>query len=304
MLAGGDTLQREKMRQAGLEGGARHAGLLEQARARRDQNLGLQGVTPEAITAAQNDPAARAELLSAMLHGQIDPRQLSGYQKDQQGICCGDQSMAAATAPGADLNLVNCMHMMREGKPVALSAIQGNTLLNTMVTPDQQAAYGGNTPTEIGLAEIMDKRASARNHDASAHLSNTKASAGGFKPDSDGTKPTQPTLPAQGAMGDVLGKVVDAESGLTEIPKAADFLAWQANKATTDPRYANGNFALQQWALQGQPPPGAVTLEQMMAGSTPAAPAAASSRKVTRTGTAPDGRRVVQYDDGTVDYAD
>lgn len=189
MLGGGDGVQRERLREAGMEAGVRQADLLEQARQRRDQSLGMNGVTAQSITNVVSgkspvtgqpfDPdvlsTLRGELLSNMFHAKIDPRQLSGYQKDEQGIGWGDQAMAAATTPNADLNLLNRMNIVRNGKPVDLSTVQGDTLINRMVTPDQQAAYGGNTPTQIGLSDIALKGAEATAANARAGASNASA---------------------------------------------------------------------------------------------------------------------------------
>lgn len=188
-LAGGDSLQRQKLAMAGYQAGSRQAGLLEDARTKRDKNMGLQSITPELVgsVVSGRDPVTgqafvpeamdslQGQLVNGLLHAGIDPRELSGYQKDQQGIGFGNRAMEVATAPDADLNLLNRINMVRSGKPVNLSTIQDGTLLSAMVTPDQQAAVGGNTPTQVGLADIMAKGARADASNASAVAAHARA---------------------------------------------------------------------------------------------------------------------------------
>jgi hypothetical protein len=251
VLGGGPQL-RQQAYQLGMETGARQADLLEQARTRRDQNLGLQAITPDAITAAQTDPDAAASLVSAMFHAKLDPRQLSGYQKDQQGIGFRNDAMAAAQDPSVSLDSLNRRMLVIGGKPVDLTHVADGVAYNPMVDPHSQTI----DPTQVGLAEIMlrgaqaaQANAGAREHDAQARLADTKTAAGGFAPDHGETKPT---LPPISALGATLGQGYDKATGLVTIPpeKMQQFLAWQAGKAKDDPRYNNGAFALQHYASE------------------------------------------------------
>lgn len=251
-IMGGGKQMRQQAYDMGVTQQARQADLLEQARTRRDQNLGLQAITPETVGAAQADPQAAAELVSAMLHAKIDPRHLSGYQKDQQSIGFRKDAMAAAEDPNVSLDSINRRMLVIGGKPVDLTNVSGGVAFNPMVDPHSQTI----DPTQVGLAEMMLKgaqaeqaNAGARAHDAQARLANTKADAGGFKP---GSKDPKPTLPPLGALGATLGQGYDKATGLVTIPpeKMQQFLAWQAEKAQGDPRYNNGAFALQHYASE------------------------------------------------------
>lgn len=249
ILGGGKQL-RQQAYDMGVTQGARQADLLEQARLRRDQNLGLQAVTPDAVRVALSDPASESSLVSALFHAGIDPRQLSGYQKDQQGIGFRNDAMAAALNPSTDLDSLNRRLMVIGGKPVDLTHVADGVAYNPMLDPHSQTI----DPTQVGLAEIMlrgaqsaQANAGARKYDAQARLANVKADAGGFKPDSKESKPTLPPISMLGAM---LGEGYDKETGMVRIPpeKTQQFLAWQAEKAATDPRYNNGAYALQHYA--------------------------------------------------------
>lgn len=156
--------------QTGMLRGAQGADLLEQARQRRNQNLALAAITPEKIAAAQADPTGPGsyDLAAALIQADRDPRQIAEYGKTEQGIGWGNQAMTAATAPNADLNLLNRINMVRNGKPVDLSKVEGNTLISPMVTPGLQASLGGNVPTAVGQSDITAALARAGASNASA----------------------------------------------------------------------------------------------------------------------------------------
>lgn len=289
ILGGGKQL-RQRAYDTGITQGARQADLLEQARTRRDHNLGLQAVTPQRIQSfiSGNDPTTglpldaevkaslQGQLLNGLLHGGIDPRQLSGYQKDQQGIGFRNDAMTAATDPNVSLDSLNRRLMVINGKPVDLTHVADGVAYNPMLDPHSQTI----DPTQVGLAEIMlrgaqaaQANAGARRNDAQARLASTKADAGGFAPNS---KDSKPTLPAISALGAALGQGYDPKTGQVTIPpeKMREFLAWQADKAATDPRYNNGDYALQHYAseaplgagIHDQPEDvGALSLDSMMA---------------------------------------
>lgn len=251
VLGGGGQLKQQAY-QMGVETGARQAGLLEQARKLRDANLARAAITPEAITSAQTDPNGSASLVSALLHADKDPRELSGYQKDEQHIDFNRDAMAAATDPTVPLDSLNRRMIVIGGKPVDLTKIEGDVALNPMVSPGAQTI----APTQIGLADMMLKgaqagaaNAAAGEHAANTRLADTKTAAGGFAPDHGETKPT---LPPIGLLGAMLGQGYDKATGTVSIPpeKVQQFAAWQARKAESDPRYNNGAFALQHYASE------------------------------------------------------
>lgn len=300
LLGGGNQLQEMQARQAGLLAGMRQASMLEDARKKRDAAMGLEQITPQAIqnvmspvdpvTGQPYMPEVRAQfqgdLVSAMLRAHQDPRQVSGYLKDQQGIDWGNQAMAAATGEHPDLNLVNRINMVRSGKPEVLTSVDGGTLIDRMVTPDQQAAQGGNAPTQLSLADMAIKAAQANEHNARARLLDSQAEAGGGSRKAGGW--SKPTLPPLGALGATLGQGYDKDTGLVTIPpdKMQHFLTWQASKAEQDPRYNNGAFALQHYASEAPlgtgvhdtpADVGATSLTEMMGGA-PRALAPATSR--------------------------
>lgn len=266
LAGGGGAAQRAY--DTGMLQGSRQAGLLEDARMKRDKNMGLEAITPQLLgsVASGRDPitgeafapeaadSLQGQLLNGLLHAGIDPRQFSGYQKDQQGIGFGNRAMEVAMAPHPDLNLLNRLNMVREGKPVDLSTIKDGTLLSAMVTPDQQAAVGGNTPTEVGLASIMLKgaqagasRASAADSYAAANLRNVQAKAGGFshgagagdagKPPSgyryteDGSLTFIPGGPADPANRKGGGQVVDNGDGTTTFVPGSNANSQERNAA-------------------------------------------------------------------------
>lgn len=299
MLGGGDGVQRERLREAGMEAGVRQADLLEQARQRRDENLGLQGITPEAVAAAQSDPTGTgaATLVSALLHAKRNPNETAtGLQNFQKTKFSGD-AMDAALDPSTSLDSLNRRMLVIGGKPVDLSKVEGNVALNPMVSPDSQTM----NPTQIGLADMLLKgaqagaaNAAAGEHSANARLADTKTAAGGFAPDHGATKPS---LPPIGILGAMLGQGYDKATGLVTIPpeKMQGFLAWQSKKAATDPRYNNGDFAAQHYAseaplgsgIHDSPADvGAADLTSMMAEPAAASAPAATAAKAAK---APDG---------------
>ncbi|MGA0588099.1 hypothetical protein ACO2Q2_13360 [Dyella sp. KRB-257] len=278
MLGGNSQARQMQLQQQGMAMGMRQASMLEDARRKRDAAMGLAQITPQAIQNATSglDPVTgqpfapevasqlQSELVSAMLHAGRDPRQISGYAKDQQGIDWGKQAMAAATGDHPDLNLVNRINMVRQGTPVDLTTIQGNTLIDRMVTPDQQAAQGGNTPTQIGIADMMQKTAQANERNAHARLFDRQTAAGGFRPDPNAAG--VPTASPAGVPGGVplpnnmhgdafLGTLSPGDAatvkalaeGRLAFPTGAALKApyWQTmltNVATYDPSFEAANY--------------------------------------------------------------
>jgi len=287
---------------------ARYA--LEQARRARDQNIGFSGITPESVQQALHVDPAMAQVLSSELHAKLNPRETTGAMGDMQkndirmralaavmgqpmpgATAVPDASGAPGSSPGSapggvpagtpDVNLANRLLMVLQGHTAPLSRTADGMEFDPLMTPDAQTMH----PTQTGTAMIGERNAQARAADALAALRGQKMRTG--------SGASKPTLPSVQALYSVLGgKIADNTGAITVDPhQMALFLRWQADKSATDPRYANGNFALQHWPTEGPvgaagtlPPSGAQGITPPPA--TPQAPS---------TGHAP-----VSYDPSTV----
>lgn len=259
VLGGGGQLKQQAY-QMGMTQGAQSADLLEQAVERRNKNLALAAVTPEAIQST--DPNGQASLLAALLKGGIDPRQLSGYQTQEQALGYNNSAMAEALKPTgtADQNLLNRELAVISGKPVNLSNVQDGVTYNPQVTPDQnrfaptdigQALIGADNARSVAsYAQAGASNAAAGEHSAHAQLFNTQNAAGGFNPHTGDAM--KPTLAPESDLAAALGVEYDKNAGVNRVPpaKVQGFLSWQAQQAAADSRYNNGAFALQQYALR------------------------------------------------------
>lgn len=305
---GGGGQSRQRAYQSGVDAGARQSLLLEQARQRRDENLGIQSVTPELITRAQvGDQEAQASLMSALVHGNRNPNQLATAQGTMQGTDFRRDAMAAAVDPGTSLDSLNRRMIVIGGKPVDLTKVQGHNVINPMVSPDAQTV----SPTEIGLASIMAKGAQAKASDA---LTVKRAQAPSLSAGRS-RRPTKAILPKAFELAAILGKQTDPATGREAIDPAAAQQVYGYIQSHPGASIADYVAKAPVGSPGALPPVGATTLTDLMGGSAkvlpsqPGAPSAvaaappAAARKVTRTGVA-NGRKVVQYDDGTVDYAD
>lgn len=283
---GGGGMQTQNAFAMGQLRGAQMANALEEARMRRDKNLALQSITPEALA----DPAQRSAITAAIIRAGGDPNHLAQYDQTAQNTDFRRQAWEAANGASPDLNLMNRQLAVISGKPVDLSTVQGGTLLSQFVTPDEQAQYGGNTPTAVGQSEIARAMAGAgaENARAAASYASAKRQLAGIGADkasnyelvdtADGLvrvnklDPTdaQPVTTGGGSSITRLMRTGGASGGGKSIPSPAtlkqvfgepkvggepneqtqDFLSWQALQAQNDPRYNNGDFALQQYLLR------------------------------------------------------
>lgn len=242
-LGGANNGARQQMLfNQGAEQGARMENLLGEARRRRDQNLAFQSITPQSIQSAMStaDPitgqpyapeaaqAMQGNLVSALLHAGVDPRQFSGYQKDRQAIGWGDDAMRVATSANPDDNLLNRMQIVRAGKPVELTKVEGNAVLNPYATPDSQTvkmtdlgqamagaqgALAGKYTADAGAAHAL-----AGERNAHAGLFNVQAAAGGFNPNTGGgaALPVKAADP-NGAHGDAyLGSIDPSQATMVK----------------------------------------------------------------------------------------
>lgn len=208
-LAGNGARQRALYEQ-GATGVARLEGLLSEARRRRDEEAGYAGITPEAISAANANPSQASDLLAAMFHAGIDPQRLSGYQREALGTTIQQDAYDRARN-GAQVADLNPLLAVFNGKPVEVSTVKDGVSYNAYATPDQNTF----TPTQVGLAEIMQKGAQAEASRASA--ANSYASAAKTR-----------------------GEIADANSPAAGGGKASDWVVqtdaagniWRINKKT------------------------------------------------------------------------
>lgn len=162
--------------QRGVMQGAQVSDVMEQARRRRDQNIGFTNITPATVQAAlAGDPNAQADLISAEQHaGGGNAEQLAqGLQTGQKTGFLG--ALMQQARGGASIGQLNPQLAVLGGKVVDTSKVEGNTLINPTVDPNQQSAYGGNVPTAVGqsditraMAEAQASRAAAGEHSAQA----------------------------------------------------------------------------------------------------------------------------------------
>lgn len=267
--------------QRGVMQGAQVADVMEQARRRRDQNIGFSNVTPESVAAAQGGGAGAAGLISALIHSGYNANEavqaLGGVQK--QGFT---QELFDQAKNGTDISNLNSRLAVLKGEPLKLTSVEGNTVIDPYALPNQQAAYGGNTPTQVGQSDIGRNLAEA-----------TQARAGAFRNTAEGqhalaeiNKPyvdpttgneilvntlhgsTQPVLDTGGnpivgnggkngplsspkpeELAQALGKPTP---GGKPNPEYEAFATFQGLHAQTDPAYNNGEFALRQYLLAKQ----------------------------------------------------
>lgn len=203
LLAGGG----QQDYQHGQARGAQLQTALMQARQKRDAEVGRQMAAQEAFDAGDS------ELAYAFLRGD-DPRQISGYRKDQQSIGWGDKAWDEAVDPAADIELLNRMNLVRAGKPVDLTKIQGGVAVNPMLTPESQSLH----PTEIGLSQMMldEARAGAARASAASSYASAARSHGGVAADKASNYTLQNTADGVVRINKLTGEVTPVVNELGE----------------------------------------------------------------------------------------
>lgn len=121
-----------------------------QKRAQFRQTLEQQGIAPE-----------QAAILDATFGSGYDPTKLSGYQGDQQRI--GLTGEAAGLARGGDVDAMNNILTVIDGKPRTRTQITGGMAFDPYAAPQQAMQT-----TPIGLADIAATAALGRQRDAGA----------------------------------------------------------------------------------------------------------------------------------------
>jgi len=167
VLFGGGARQArgQQVFQQAATGAARLQDILLQARQRRDAEIGRQAAYQRAVQAGDND------LANLFLQGKVTPEGLSSYQTGAQHRQFLGDAMTAARAPDADLNALNRQMIVIGGKPVDLTKIEGQNVINPQVTPDAQTVL----PTDIGAAMQAQHEASAAHQRAGANAENALA---------------------------------------------------------------------------------------------------------------------------------
>lgn len=200
-----------------------------------------------------------------------------------------------------------------EGKPRDLTKIQGNTAFNPTLTPDQATM----APTQVGkaamaadMARALASQESAARDRALTPLEAALKRAQTYNAEHGGRGSKQNvTSPSMSLLRQSLGDIerTDALSGRTYFDVSPDklqaFLRWQTQQASSDPRFNDGDYALQQYLLThgklgalptDQAPPLGEWISPTPAAA-PAAPASASGSPYPEGTllTGPDGRRYV-----------
>lgn len=155
MLSGGDSVRREQMLNQNQLSNARLQTQLMEWRQKQQAHVHQQAL----IHQLQDRGGPRNEMLAHILATQehINPNEVAGWNEKEQGMGFRQNAMDVATSPTHDDNLMNRMLSVIEGKPQQLTRIEGDTVLNPMVTPDQQHL----TTTDLGKAAIGEKGAQA-----------------------------------------------------------------------------------------------------------------------------------------------
>ena len=226
----------------GMDQGTRQSALLEQARKLRDVNLARAAITPasvanmntDPITGQPNDPAAaqalQGEFAANAMRAGIDPRQLSGFQSQEQGIGFKQGAQTAALDPNTSLDSLNRRLMVINGKPVDLSRVQGGVAFDPMQAPDSQTI----APTQVGLSDMMlngarateahaqagAAQAAAGEHMARAGLFNAQTAAGGFNPHTGGKAPDPSLMGGMGMPTQIDPNAPKGDAFLATLPTA------------------------------------------------------------------------------------
>jgi hypothetical protein len=264
--------------QLGLEAARGRASLdqaMYDARKKRDEEIGRQNLVDAARKSGDDD-------LANFFMQSTNPSEIAGYRLGTQRLGFFNDAMAAARAPHPDMNTVNRMLAVMSGQPHDLTKIEDNTVLNPMVTPDQQSLV----TTDIGRAMIEATRSLAGQRNAAARAND--ALAGKREAGDDGVdEETMQSLMAQASTmaniggpganqdaadawlrdqvalhggfgktgktggGDLTKTEIDAlfgspDGGLNQ-GEYRSFLRYQHQQAQRDPRFASSRFAARSW---------------------------------------------------------
>jgi len=225
---GDDVYQRQMSQSAQMEA------ILAQARQRRDQER-ARAELGDTLRALGHDP-----LLAGVLNAGHDPRQISGYGAQQQ--ISQFRQGALNEALSGNLPRSNAYLAAIDGKPLSLTKIEGNSIVN----PYELDGYQG--PTAIGQAMIgrSSAEASAANalagkRTAETRIANAEHAAkidGRWNP--AGRSAGNWTDPSPEPLQRVFAGTDERGNPTIDPVLEADFAAWRR----AHPQYRNGNEAL------------------------------------------------------------
>ncbi|MFV0411496.1 MAG: hypothetical protein ACK5LJ_17895 [Paracoccus sp. (in: a-proteobacteria)] len=233
-MFGGPDIEGARMQ--GQAAGADLAHKMARAQRTRDEAIAFERL--QKLAAEQGD-----DMLSAMFGAGVDPRQLSGYNMDNQGI---DQrsELWEMMQGGAGVDELNPGLAVLSGKPVAVQKSLGQGVMT------RNAYDSSSEPVITDLGQSMiganDARAGASNAQAAASM----ALANQRNNPSPGRNPLNWTNPA----GDIVDRMfgTEGEGGIymADPAKVAAFEQWRQQNLAADPRLADGDYALSRWLVE------------------------------------------------------
>lgn len=270
-------------------------------------------------------PMEQSDGAAGLVRAGQNVNEIGGLMKTLQAL--GLQRAARDAAVRGDLNGANAQLTGLADKPITLSQVTDGVAFNPTQTPDANAF----APTAVGQAMIGQRNAAAADSMAGAGAQNAmrdlrrvQAAAGGFNPNTG----SKDRLPPVSDITSILPKVRPAGDALAnpapDPAQVAQVISWLGmHPGATVGDYVNQAPVGSPGAVVPSDTDVLLAAAQKPAGvvgpsgdvETPAENAAEpreepvtgkagiAAKKVVRTGTAPDGRKVVQYADGTIDYA-
>ena len=175
------------------------------------------------------------DMVAAMFGAGVDPRQLSGYRKDEQGIQ-QRSDLWEMMQNGAGIADVNTGLAILDGKPVQLQRSLGTgTYTPNAYVPETQPMA-----TDVGQSIISKNNAQAAASMALANQRNNPAAAPGRNP-MNWTNPP----------GDIVDRMFsDETTDIADPAKVAAFEQWRQQNLAADPRLADGDYALSRWLVE------------------------------------------------------
>lgn len=155
--------------QEGLRGAAQTDALLADASAKRQKAMAMSNV-PGAISGTGQFTPEVSSLISNVLLSGLDPTKISGYSGDMQKQ--GLIGEGAVAARGGDIDLLNNLATLLEGKPRERTKITQGMAFDPFAAPDQSMQT-----TPVGAADIAAALALGRERDAGAAENFAQASA-------------------------------------------------------------------------------------------------------------------------------
>ena len=154
--------------QDGRRGAAQTDLLLSQAKIKRDEAMKRSQMQDSLV--ASGVPPEQASVLATALGAGYNPEQISGYRGDVQKQGIIDESLGAAR--GGDIDLLNNLATVLEGKPRERTQITQGMAFDPYANPNQQMQT-----TPVGSADIAATLALGRERDAGAAENYATASA-------------------------------------------------------------------------------------------------------------------------------